>query len=449
MTRPRSILTAAAVLGAASVAIPAGSSIASAELSAHASTRIPQTTCFWTGEAASRFGIGLNYAFPDSGAVYWSAQITMPVGSWIVFRGRYAHARYQSLNTYNVTSTHAPIDALNDVSTRPDRGSTNPFLAGANRDVAKRSYTITMYNRPVPAHKPPNTLYASVPGQTSQDILFRVYSPDSYTRVELTGGVGLPVPALHLADGTVQMGETACRTLDAKTGPLPLTTLPKSVYEADRDQPGKPPTFPAFSTPVFLAYYNTAFSIACGYFGECSGHPARIGGQYSNIDNTYIAAFVNRGFAAGPVLVLRGKLPTTPATGANVKRMGSGQMRYWSMCQNQSLYTTAGAGCAYDSNTPVDKHGYYTIVTSLAKDRPKNATTKCDVAWIPWPTQGDGDGHLNDGLLIVRNMLPAPSFHHAIQDTTTPGDEQAVLGPYYPRGTYTAKAAFQKRGCPA
>jgi len=44
-------------------------------------------------------------------------------------------------------------------------------------------------------------------------------------------------------------------------------------------------------------------------------------------------------------------------------------------------------------------------------------------------------------------MLPAASFRHAIQDTTVPGDERSVLGPYYPVGTYTSKAAFQKRGC--
>ncbi len=127
--------------------------------------------------------------------------------------------------------------------------------------------------------------------------------------------------------------------------------------------------------------------------------------------------------------------------------MGTGQMRYWSMCQNESIYTTKGAGCVYDAQIPVDKQGYYTIVTSTAADRPSNATAKCGVAYIPWPKRGDGAGHVHDGFLLVRNMLPAASFHHAIQDTTTPGDEQAVLGAYYPRGTYTTKRAFQKKGC--
>lgn len=442
----RASLTIVAGMGLAAAAT--GSGIAAAGPGRH----IAQTTCFWTGRAASEYDLkdpSRNYAFPDTGAVYWSAQITMPQGSFIVFKGRFAHARYQSLNTYNVGPTHAPVDGLNDVSTKPDRGSTNPFRPGANRNATKRSYTLTMYNQPPPVHKGPNTLYAGVQGQPGQALLYRVYLPDSFTRAELTGGVGLPVPELHLANGTVQTGTTMCHTLQAQTGPLPLTTLPKSIYESLRDQPGKPATFPAGPTPVFAAYYNTAFGIACGYQGQCSGHPQRIGGQYSNIDNNYISAFVNRGFPGGPVLVLRAKLPTTPATGSGIAQMGTGQMRYWSICQNESLYTTKGAGCLYDVQIPVDQHGYYTIVTSLAKDRPKNATVACGVGWIPWPKAGDGDGHLNDGLLIVRNMLPAASFHHAVQDTTTPGDEQRVLGAYYPRGTYTTKAKFQKKGCPA
>ena len=95
----------------------------------------------------------------------------------------------------------------------------------------------------------------------------------------------------------------------------------------------------------------------------------------------------------------------------------------------------------------VDKHGNYTIVTSTGGDRPKNATMKCGVAYIPWPKNGDGDGHPDDGLLVMRNMLPSTSFKQAIQNTTTPGDEKSVMGAYYPRGTYTTKAAFQKKGC--
>lgn len=158
-------------------------------------------------------------------------------------------------------------------------------------------------------------------------------------------------------------------------------------------------------------------------------------------------AFVSRGFRAGPVLVLRGKLPTTAQTGPGVRRMGSGQLRYWSICQNESLFTSIGSGCVHDSQIPLSRGREYTIVTSLRSQRPANAIARCGVAWIPWPAAGDGDGHRQDGLLIVRNMLPAQSFHHAIQDTATPGDERSVLGPYDPVGRYTTAAGFERRGC--
>ncbi len=198
---------------------------------------------------------------------------------------------------------------------------------------------------------------------------------------------------------------------------------------------------------MFRTYYSTPFIISCWYQGACAGPVAHVGGQYSNVDNEYVAAFVNRGFSAGPVLVLKGRLPTTPNTGKGVARMGTGQLRYWSMCQNESLLTTKGAGCVYDRQVPVDKHGDYTIVTSTSGDRPKNATARCGVAYLPWPAAGDGDGHLDEGFLIMRNMLPRASFKQAIQATKTPGDEASVMGPYYPKGAYTTKAAFEQKGC--
>lgn len=127
--------------------------------------------------------------------------------------------------------------------------------------------------------------------------------------------------------------------------------------------------------------------------------------------------------------------------------MPRGQLRYWSICQNESVYTTASSGCLYDAQIPVDRHGRYTIVSSKAADRPANARRKCGVGYLPWPERGDGAGHLDDGMLIVRNMLPSKGFDHAIQDTSVPGDEAEVLGSYMPKGHYETKAEFRDRGC--
>jgi hypothetical protein len=44
-------------------------------------------------------------------------------------------------------------------------------------------------------------------------------------------------------------------------------------------------------------------------------------------------------------------------------------------------------------------------------------------------------------------MLPARSFEHAIQLTSTPGDEQDVVGPYLPKLRYFDDArAFSESG---
>ena len=394
------------------------------------------SACLWGGPATVS-DPAYNFAFPDSAATYWFTRFQLPAGAQLLLHGRFAHARYQSLNAYNAANA-TPVDALNDVQTVPDRGSTNPFLPGALRTATQRSYTVTVTATAPPAQRAPNTLYAGVPGQDSQVLFYRVYVPDRGQ--DVTGGVGLPRLEVRLADHQVLRGQAACDAIGVSTAKPVIQTLSPATYAALRDQPGQPPTFPAADPPVFRAFYSTSFLVACGYLGQCGGDPARAGGQYSNIDNAYLTAFANRGF--GPVLVLRGKLPTTPRTYNGELFMGTGQMRYWSICQNESLATTKATSCLYDEQIPVNRDGYYTIVTSLPADRPANATTRCGVGYLPWPADGDGAGHPDDALLIVRNMLPSPWFHQAVQDTTTPGDEAAVMGPYLPKGQYMTTAQF-------
>lgn len=414
---------------------------------------IPQSSCFWTDQVASKFSTdpAKNYAFPDTGAVYWSSNLAIPPGATVVLKGKYAHARYQSINSYR-SSDNTPIDAVNDVSTEPDAGSRNPYVIGARRDTggAVRHYTLKVVNEPPPATGapgPPNTLFAGVAGQDRQQLLYRVYLPDHYSAKEATGGVGLPKANLRLADGTVLKGQAACDALAIQPGPLNVLKLGSAAYNAIRHPGGESPTFPATNPTNWDAFYSIPYVLQCSYEGNCGGTPARTGGQYSNIDNQYTYAFGNRGFADGPVWVLHGKLPTTPQTGPKVKRMPAGDLRYWSICQNESIFTTRGAGCLYDKQVPTDKDGMYTIVTSTAADRPDNAHRKCGVGFIPWPAAGDGAGNTDDSFLILRNMLPSPQFDHAVQDTQVPGDEEQVMGDYLPTGSYETTAQFEKRGC--
>ncbi|MFJ4675518.1 hypothetical protein [Kitasatospora sp. NPDC088783] len=403
--------------------------------------------CFWFGPTPSLASREQNYAYPDSGATYWAAMFTLPVGATLTFDGEYAHARYQSLNSYDVT-THVPTDALNDVSTAPDPGSRNPYLPGALRaGGTHRSYTATVLGeqRPAdPAARAANTLYAGVPGQRDIALLYRVYLPDRGR--DATGGTGLPRPSLHLADGTTVTGRAACDAVRAQhRATLPLTSLAPDTYRALRDQPGKPAGFPADPSPVWHTFYNSATTIACAFQGQCGGTPAKSGGQYSNRDNEYVSVEVSRAY--GSVLVLHGKLPRTPATVGRQPFVATRtDLRYWSLCSNESVATTAAVGCLDDEDLVTDRDGDYTVVLSLPQDRPRNATSANGVNWLSLSPRGDGAGHLDNSMLILRNMLPSAAFGHAVQDTRVPGDERAVMGPYLPTAAYTTTAAFEALG---
>lgn len=422
--------------------------IPSASAAAPAKPRPDAGKCFWFGPYVKE-NPALNVGFPDTGAAYWSANIAMPAGSKIIFRGRYAHARYQSLSAYQADGV--ALDTLTDYQISPDAGSRNPFVTGEPRTGdAKRSFTIELRNEAAPASgRAANTLYAKPPSGNRQIVFFRMYIPDR--NQDLTGGVGLPTPELELADNRRMSGEAMCNALGIAQEVVPIPLPTKIQYASLRERPGAPAGFPAQNPPVFHAYYNPQFRTACLYSlnpkGDCypASAPPRVGGLYPNIDNKYMFAYASRHF--GKVLVLRGRLPITPATYRGNPQATAGQLRYWSICQNESIATTRVASCLYDEQIPGDGNRNYVIVTSLDSDRPKNAITKCGVGFLPWPAAGDGAGHLEDALIYVRNMLPSPSFTQAIQNTKTPGDEASVLDDYLPRGEYMSTQEFEKLGC--
>src|SRR5204862_399746 len=136
------------------------------------------------------------------------------------------------------------------------------------------------------------------------------------------------------------------------------------------------------------------------------------GGFYENVHNAYMTTFDTASF--GDVLVFHGRAPTTPRTYDGEPTMGTGQLRYWSMCSNAS--TTQYLGCVKDDDVRLDSKGYYTVVVSTAANRPKAADASCGIAWLP-------KGPLPSAPIILRNMLPDPSFKQAIQNAKQ-GTEQ-------------------------
>lgn len=381
-----------------------------------------------------------NVAYPDSGATYWASLQPVPAGGHLEIHGDFPHARYMSVTTYSA-STQA-IDGLNDVAIEPDDGSINPFLVGADRNAVDRAFTVNVVDGGSDS-RPVNTLYTrsadgtktSPPG--SALVVIRIYLPDDGTTI--TGNVDLPTITSVDADG--------------RRASTPPCAYSESTTVTASALPGiDPPIGGLFGLepPQWRKFVNLPSSIARIVFdNEITGttiYPvlrqfaesgAGTGGFFENPDNKYITTSYDRGF--GDVLELRGHAPTTPYTLSGDSSMTEGEVRYWSMCTNNS-YTTEVTGCIFDEQVPLDSNGDYHVVVSSPEDKPATATAECGVAWLPATP-------LPQTLLILRNMLPADSFESSIQGAEA-GSEEADLGDFYPRGTYFGTASdYDEKGC--
>jgi len=419
------------------------------------------TTCFWTyvvGPAPA-----VNAIFPDEHAYIWHTWFVIPPGGSVVLHGSYPHARSIVFSTDTVET---PYDVLRDEAIEPDPGSVNPFLPNADRNASERSYSLTVTSAPLPRNpsmRRPNTLYA---GKELVSLFYREYVPDAGQ--DATGGAGLP--ALEYTPfglGTSLTGSRACVAVGAPLSRLPSESLPFALslttpaYLALLAQNPFSNTHPAVSPVRWYAWFNlarlaqpflegtlsavTVPLLPIGREGPAANWEADSGIAYAYVDR-------NLGPARGGhnVLVLQGRKPTTPRTGQGQRVMEGGtQMRYWDICQNDSIPLANYIDCLDDEEVPVDAAGNYTIVVSLPQDRPADATAACGVAWLDWGAVGDGIVRPTAGLLMLRNQDPSPSFTQAIQNVGRPGEEQRVMGSYLPSGTYQSPPQFERaHGCP-
>ncbi|QER39656.1 hypothetical protein F2A31_07985 [Acinetobacter suaedae] len=396
--------------------------------------------CFWQGPYV-RENPETNFAFPDTGSAYWSAQYTLPEGAVLRLKGDFPYARYMSINSYRLDTT--PADAISDDKIIPNQNSINPFINGNPRNNSNRSYTLNVAAGEAPESKPANTIYDYATGQTT--LVYRVYVPNKGK--DLLGGVTLPKVELTTRQGEVLNGQAACDALKAVNKTATGVYIDPNTYAAARKNN------PAKEIPVWRTSYNMAADIQCVFYGVCDTNPKRNVAYYANLDNQYISTFLDRSIK--PIVVIRGKIPRVPKTlnGEDHFDSRNAQLRYWSMCQNE-FYSQKVSDCLFDENITINPDGKYTIVTSIASDRPNNATKECGVDFLKWSENGDGfsmvsgrEDHKTDARVNVRNMLPVNNFQSAIQNTKTPGDEAEVLGEYLPQAKYFTKEEFEALGC--
>lgn len=415
------------------------------------------STCFWEGPISmsrpttSGFD-GHFFNFPEESATYWLARFHLRDGAALRLRGRYARARYQSLNAY---SDGSPTDSLADVEIRPRPGSVNPFVAGNRRDRSDRDYRVRVLDEQPPsdpAARAPNTLYAHPAAGAPIELLYRTYEPDR--GLDLTGGSGLPRPRVRTADGGRLRGAKACAAVNDPDRSIPVQTTSAEQWTIAKNAPGcDPAVAPAVDPPRWDRFFNLdyarlGFALGC----TAAAREAHLllphedsGGFYSNGDIRYLFTMLARDF--GEVLVVRAKMPRYPRTRQGAKRMPRGQVRFWSLCATESAVTGRTEDCLADRQVPLSGRRRFRIVVSKAADRPANARRRCGFAWLRLPAAGDGAGRPGFGQLVLRNMLPAPGFDEAIQNITDLEQERAVMGPYHPESSYESTESFEARGC--
>lgn len=397
-------------------------------------------TCFWY-RGPHNADPYINVAYPDEGAFYWSAIVSVPKGATLRLKGQYPHARYTSFVSYRATGQ--AVESLADHQIKADAGSTNPFLPGANRQAKKRDYSVIIEPRAddkeagdgrLAVGDGSNILRAPQLEAGQMSILYRIYVNDKAHPV--TGGVPLPAAELTMPDGKVLTGEAACAALNSRqkwNADLSSLGVPVPTYKAMRNQPGKPDTWPAQPTPEWHVQHPRP-AVATIFTGGHESMTARGGGEfYPNPDNRYARALISTKFA--PVLILTGRMPLIPTSFNGDRTMGAGHLRYWSLCSNMTMINSRVVDCVYDEQVPLDAERNYTIILSKAKDRPRNARPECGLSWLELPEEGDGVGDPDFSLLVIRNMLADPSFAGALQNALDDKD-LPKMGAYLPTGKY-------------
>ena len=325
----------------------------------------------------------------------------------------------------------------------PLNNADNPYVPGNNRRNKERSYQIKILNKDpvskrdtgkISKSKSGNVLHAPFYGPKQQTIIYRIYLPDDGTAP--LGGVGLPSLVVK-QNGKVMRGEEACKAVNSKQDlaiTLDAAGIPAMQYRELASQPDKPITWPAQNPPQWYIQLDRQSLIGI-YTGEFNRNaPRSTGGFFPNLDNHYLRTIVNRKF--GKVLVIKAKAPLTPKTYNSVDTYEESELRYWSVCSNQSFGNTRVNDCLFDEEIPVDENGYFTLAISKVEDRPRNAINECGIAWLP--IAEDGDGVFDDDVAIVqfRHMLARDDFPFSIQSVENQKDTKEVMQEYYPRGRY-------------
>jgi hypothetical protein len=472
MTWKRLVFLLGVALGAVALAAPAASA-----------QQRPLGDCFWLGPSSFRHKAvstsddydGHWGAYPEAQAQYWLARFRLNEGDVVTLNGFYPKARYQSLVLYGTAggSPGVPQSSIRDDQIAPDPGSSNPFLPGAARYPDRRAWTLRVVKGPAPQVPAPNTLYSPTPVDQNIEMILRIYEPERGEGI--LGGVPLPRPTLRRADGSVRRGlRNVCQQINGadRTFSSILETMSVREWLNLYQKPGANfATTPALTPPRWDRFFGQqcllqSFNEAAGLPRDNSQCVDGLAGFYSNFDSRYVHVYTSD--VLGAVQVTTGRMPTFVRTFNHRRHFPAAarQVRYWSYCTYESNITLYGDACLTDRDVPLRAGRRYTIVASKRAKRPANAIAKCGYAWVATPRHGDHATFPNASdptrthprvrfaerrafaWHAMRQLYANPNFNERIANVQAFGQEQAVMGAYYPTTTYSSKRAFEARGCP-
>lgn len=366
--------------------------------------------CAWAGESDQR---DVNIGAPDLDAYYVSDDVPVSSQERVRIHGEYPRARYFSFHIYS-DRTLLPVGTIYDQQIDPDRMSGNPFRRRVKPGLGNGYTVYIVFHRP-PKNPAANTIYVDPSGLgPSAMLIYRIYVPTDPGNP--SGGVSYPQVNIQSASGAkTYASEPGCATVTPRGG--------SKAYRlaANSDYPGFLPSqrvAGAHRVPVWQRSF---------------------GSELGNEQNAYLSAVISRQY--GPLVVIHARVGTFPNNRAGQPVYGRHQLRYWSFC-TYDAQGEAGYGCAADYAAAI-RRGYVTYVISDPGARPRNATKRHGVTWLPW----GGDQY--SASIVERNMLPGRSFGHAVQRITQRGrtsDPQRVMGAYYPSAVYCTTALFERGG---
>jgi len=317
--------------------------------------------------------------YPDQNAVYVRYAWVNRPNLVVEIKGNLPEARYFSFNTYN-DYTKSSIAALADHQILPDAADPTRY---------------TIYISTIAAHgNRPNTI--TVPDTVKVvSVFLRYYLP----RSNPYGNV--PLPSIQMKENGIDIATLpsvappALSGTDIENLKATIADQPKLLSMSEKQQLASS-SVPAgqkerliskvFTMPIFRHFTNPE---------KISAYNFRTDGNYPNKDNHYIVMPVL--YQKKSVLVVRFRAPTH----ASVLGDTLANVRYYSLSQGNE-YTNTGL-TMHDEQLKISEDGFVYVVLSQDEAAAQAKAKLLGINVMPWL-------YKDRIVLILRHMLPAPSF---------------------------------------